>query len=338
MKRQTIALIIAIVGVLGLIYLLEEPTTPVERLAPLVKKNYPPAPELAGIAGYINTNNITLKDLVGKKVVLLDVWTYTCINCQRTLPYLTMWYNKYEDQGLEIIGIHSPEFEFEKKQENVERAVRKFNITYPVVLDNDHITWRALRNRYWPAKYLVDIDGYIVWSHFGEGSYDEAERKIQGLLLERKQQLGIKEDVTTTVSELPAAVDFTRIGTPEIYLGYDFTRGNFGNPEGLPEEETVTYTLPSRQLPNNVYLEGTWHVGPDHVRLESGAGKVVLTYTAKKANIVAAGNSTLATATKTFSVTEEDLYTPDEHDDYGTYHAEINVTGKGFRLYTFTFG
>src|SRR3989338_2998501 len=138
-------------------------------------KQYQLAKEITTPDGFINTDDkpIILNDLIGKKVILMDFWTYSCINCQRTTPYLNSWYEKYKDAGLEIIGMHTPEFDFEKKYENVEKAVKQFGIKYPVVLDNDRATWQAYKNYYWPHKYLIDIDGFIIYDHIGEGGYAE---------------------------------------------------------------------------------------------------------------------------------------------------------------------
>ncbi len=337
-------LVIAVIIIVGAILYLEQPAEDIERVAPAVqKKDGLPAPELAGISGYINTDNITIGELIGKKVILVDFWTYSCINCQRTLPYLTAWYEKYKDKGLEIIGVHSPEFAFEEKQENVQRAVDKFGITYPVVLDNDHATWRAFMNRYWPRKYLIDIDGYIVWDHAGEGAYDDAERKIQELLQERMERLGMEGTISEEPSDVKApTVEFGRIGTPEIYLGYAFTRGNFGNAEGLPRDKEVAYTIPSTTKNNAVYLEGTWFVDKDHVRLASDTGKVVLKYNAKNVNIVAAGKSEATVGVdgkelQNLMIDAEDLYSLAD-TEYGTHQLTLDITGAGFKLYTFTFG
>lgn len=304
------------------------------------------APELAGIAGYINAEPFALSELVGRKVILIDIWTYSCINCQRTLPYVTAWYEKYKGKGLEIVGVHSPEFDFEKKPENVRRAVEKFGITYPVVLDNDHATWNAWHNRYWPAKYLIDIDGHVAWYHFGEGAYDEAEQKIRAALAERAERLCLNETMNGLVSDVAAQrVEFEKIGTPEIYLGYTFSRGNFGNGQGLPAEETVKYALPSSFSKNNVYLEGEWYIAKDHAKLVSDSGKVVLKYNAKNANIVASsavgsGVTVLLDGEKTdtLGVEVEDLYTVVAGTDYGEHTLELGVSGAGFKLYTFTFG
>jgi len=145
-------------------------------------KRYPVARKIVQPAGFINTQDgesITVESLIGKKVILLDIWTYSCINCLRTLPYLTAWHEAYADQGLQIIGIHTPEFDFEKEIDNVQRAVEAGGIKYPVVLDNDRGTWNAYENSYWPRKYIIDIDGFIVYDHIGEGGYDETEAKAK---------------------------------------------------------------------------------------------------------------------------------------------------------------
>ncbi|MDE1843652.1 MAG: redoxin domain-containing protein, partial [Thaumarchaeota archaeon] len=155
------------------------------------ESQYPVAPDLVGISGYVNTTPEQLKTSMKDKVVLYDFWTYSCINCIRTFPYLKAWNEKYADKGLLIIGVHSPEFEFEKDINNVKMAVAKYGLTYPTVLDNDHSTWDAFGNRYWPAEYLTDSLGHIRHTQFGEGSYDETEKVIQQLLDERNQRLGL---------------------------------------------------------------------------------------------------------------------------------------------------
>lgn len=163
---------------------------------------YPLAPEIVDPNGFINTDGqpITLAQFKGKKVVLIDFWTYSCINCQRTIPYLNDWYKKYSDQGLEIIGISTPEFSFEKVQSNVQQAVTSLGIKYPVVLDNNMGTWNAYGNEYWPREYLVDIDGYIVHDHAGEGDYADTEQAIQQALAERDSRLGITATMPTVTA------------------------------------------------------------------------------------------------------------------------------------------
>src|SRR5918995_6098215 len=157
------------------------------------KSQFKKAPEFKGITSYINSNETKLSDLKGK-VVLVDFWTYSCINCIRTLPYLVDWNQKYSDKGLVIVGIHAPEFEFEKNINNVKQAVTRFGIEYPVLLDNDHRTWDAFQNSYWPRKYLVDSEGFIRYDHIGEGGYVETENAIRNLLAEQ----GGKQSISPT--------------------------------------------------------------------------------------------------------------------------------------------
>lgn len=318
-----------------------------------VKETFNRAPELQGIAGYINTDPIKLEDFKGK-VILVDFWTYTCINCIRTLPYLNSWYEKYSDDGLVIIGVHTPEFEFEKSYENVLSAVKKYNVKYPVVQDNDYKTWNAYQNKFWPTKYLIDIDGNIRYNHIGEGAYEETEKMIQEVLSERAKKNNV--EMTEEISKPQSAVDvdFRKIGTPEIYLGYKFARVDLGNEQGFEPEQTVDYKLPNTIVPNMVYLEGTWKNNPDHMELVSDTGKIVLFYSAKDVNIVAGQNSVLSIFLDGVSVgessgsdviinnkvlvREQTLYNIVSGNDYNSRLLEIDIEGKGFEIYTFTFG
>lgn len=350
--KNKLALIIVVLLVVSTIYYLQSTTPKVERkeLAMTVadkEGKYPKAIELVSPEGYINTDpNITIKSLIGKKVILVDFWTYSCINCIRTLPYLTSWHEKYKDQGLEIIGVHTPEFDFEADYNNLLRAVTKHGIKYPVVQDNHYQTWTAYQNRFWPHKYLIDIDGYIVYDHIGEGAYDETEKKIQELLAERANRLGIEMQMNETmVKPETASVEFEKIRSPEIYLGYQTTRGYFGNPEGFIPNEVVKYTLPANLEKNQVYLEGNWKNNPDNIEMAGTKGKIVLIYDAKLANIVASSSKPLTITTKldgkehrTIQITASDLYRAAEADDYGEHRLEINILSPGFRIYTFTFG
>jgi thiol-disulfide isomerase/thioredoxin len=161
------------------------------------KSQFKKAPEFEKVTGYINTKPISLTDLKGK-VVLVDFWTYSCINCIRTIPYLVDWNEKYADKGLVIVGVHAPEFEFEKNIDNVKDSVKRFGIKYPVIQDNDKGTWNAYENQYWPRKYLVDNEGYIRYDHIGEGGYAETERVIQALLHERNAELGLDTGLTSS--------------------------------------------------------------------------------------------------------------------------------------------
>ena len=190
-----------VIGITGYFMFLEKPqvdinnnlsTLPLNKpQIPADESTYPLAPDLIGIADYVNTTPDELKSAMKDKVVIYDFWTYSCINCIRTFPYLKAWNEKYADKGLLIIGIHSPEFEFEKDINNVKMAVAKYGLKYPVVLDNDHQTWQAFGNNYWPAEYITDYLGHIRHTHFGEGEYDQTEKVIQQLLDERAQRLGL---------------------------------------------------------------------------------------------------------------------------------------------------
>ena len=153
----------------------------IDSLSNMDKSKFKKAPELVGITNYLNTEQNELNTEIKGKVVLYDIWTYSCINCIRTLPYITAWHDKYSDQGLLVIGIHSPEFEFEKNSDNVKMAIEKYGITYPVVMDNDMKTWKAFENKYWPRKYIADHEGFLRYDHIGEGRYQETEKVIQKL-------------------------------------------------------------------------------------------------------------------------------------------------------------
>ena len=324
------------------------------------KSQFKKAPEFTGITSYINTNATELSDLKGK-VVLVDFWTYSCINCIRTLPYLVDWNHKYSDKGLVIVGVHSPEFEFEKNIDNVKQAVTRFGIKYPVLLDNDHGTWNAFQNSYWPRKYLVDSDGYIRYDHIGEGGYVETENAIKNLLSERSNQQGIEiSNINQTILTVPGAqsVDFNQIKTPELYFGYQYARAQLGNIEGFNPDKTVNYTIPTSNLKSNViYLQGLWKNNPDSMELVGPDGKIILSYSSKSVNIVAGGKGEISVKedgknTQTnnpfkgneldtegkLNIDGQRLYNIADHGDYGNHHIEINAKGSGFKLYTFTFG
>jgi thiol-disulfide isomerase/thioredoxin len=328
------------------------------------KSQFRKAPEFMDVSGYINTSPITLKDLKGK-VVLVDFWTYSCINCIRTLPYLVDWNAKYADKGLVIIGVHTPEFEFEKNMENVKAAVQKFGIKYPVFQDNDKGTWNAYDNRYWPRKYIIDSEGYIRYDHIGEGGYAETEKVIQTLLAERATLQGSQTlDINSSALSSPAniqSVDFSKVNSPELYFGYQFARDVLGSPEGFKPDQVVNYSIPSSDLKANViYLQGEWKNNPDNLELVGDSGKIALAYSAKSVNIVAGGsgqakvsedgiqsvsaNSTNSTRGSdldsggTVSIDGQRLYNIATHPNYGNHYIVLDVMGKGFQAYTFTFG
>jgi thiol-disulfide isomerase/thioredoxin len=317
------------------------------------KSQFKKAPELRGIAGYINADS-TLQEKIKGKVVLYDIWTYSCINCQRTLPYITAWDEKYSDQGLVIVGIHSPEFEFEKDINNVKLAVEKFGISYPVVLDNDKQIWDAFENRYWPRKYLADDEGYIRYDHIGEGAYDETEKIIQDLLEGRAKKLGLDVASAQPLVDIDEYKHGSR--TPELYFGYDFAfgRSQIGNSEGFRPNEQVTYTIPDKIHENNFYMEGTWKNLEDRMVLVSDSGRIILPYFAKEVNIVSGGNSELeilldgAKIPEHYSgadvqdgkamISDSTLYNLVKATESASHVLEIQAKQPGFEIYTFTFG
>lgn len=219
------------------------------------------APDIKSQGEWFNSEPLSLADLRGQ-VVLIDFWTYSCINCIRTLPYLKTWHDKYSDQGLVIIGVHAPEFEFEKSATNVAQAIADFELEYPVVQDNDFLTWRAYNNRYWPAKYLIDKSGRIRYQHFGEGKYNQTEQAIQELLSETGA------DVSSTTIDNPDYQISSR--TPETYLGY-LRLDSLSSPEGLTKDRLTSYTLPTNLATNTYALEGDWTITPEHSLSTAGA-------------------------------------------------------------------
>ncbi|HMK32242.1 MAG TPA: redoxin family protein, partial [Nitrosopumilaceae archaeon] len=318
------------------------------------ESNYPLAPDLVGIADYINTTPEDLKLKMKDKVVLYDFWTYSCINCIRTFPYLKAWNEKYADKGLLIIGVHSPEFEFEKDINNVKMAVEKYGIKYPVVLDSDHQTWGAFGNQYWPREYITDYQGYIRHDHIGEGNYDETEKIIQQLLDERSQHLGLNVTADQPLVDIQEH-QFSNFQTPELYFGYDFAQGRnyLGNSEGFNPDQTVTYSLPDQQNRDHYYLKGKWQNLPDSMKLVSDNGKIILSYYAKSVHIVAANESTLQilldgnpikpqdsgddVQNGTVHISENRLYNIVSASQVGQHTITI-LAKPGFQMFTFTFG
>ena len=259
----------------------------------------PVAPELAGIEAWINSQPTMIDDLRGK-VVLVDFWTYTCVNCIRTFPYLKIWHAKYVDDGLVILGVHAPEFDFEKKLENVQNAVALYGIGWGVALDNDFATWRAYRNQFWPAKYLIDKDGVIRYTHFGEGAYDETELKIRELL----EETGA--DLSRLDAALPSAqsIDPFYLDNPsarltrELYAGWDrgYPDRRFGTGYVAPPEyyaapdQVVSYEDPGRHRSHQIYLQGPWYNGEEsltHARETTDfEDYILLNFSAKSVNVV----------------------------------------------------
>lgn len=298
---------------------------------------YPKAPELVGIAGYLNTDGPITIDQYKGQVVLIDFWTYTCINCIRTLPFITSWDEKYRDEGLVIIGVHTPEFEFEKVKENVQSAIEKNGIRYPVVQDNDYLTWRAYKNRYWPRKYIIDHEGYVRYDHIGEGGYEETEKVIQNLLAE------MGNAVDKELTEEGAARPFRQL-TPELYAGHSFalSRDQDVANGGLSPGEAKEYVLPFELTDNAIHLEGEWMSNPDDLTA-IGKAAIVLPFTAAEVNIVADAPSPqtvqiLIDGSRTEKITIDDATLYNVYDDeYGDHILRIDVD-DGFSFNAFTFG
>ena len=236
----------------------------------------PQAPEVVGINAWINSQPLKISGLSGK-VVLVDFWTYTCVNCIRTFPYLKEWHAKYADDGLVILGVHTPEFKFEEKLENVRQAVKDNGIGWAVGLDNDYATWRAYKNRYWPAKYLIDKDGIIRYTRFGEGAYAETESKIRELLKESGADLSEPDsDIPNDQPLDPAFLeDPSARLTPELYLGwergcYDLLYkyiGYAGDQAHCRARDTlINHEDPGNHKENVIYLQGAWYTGPENLK------------------------------------------------------------------------
>ncbi|MDQ2973109.1 MAG: redoxin domain-containing protein [bacterium] len=238
------------------------------------------APEIQNIQSWINSDPQTLEKLKGK-VVLIDFWTYSCINCKRTQPYLNAWHDKYNDDGLVILGIHAPEFAFEKVTKNVEEAVKEAKIKYPVGLDNDFSTWRAYDNKFWPAKYLIDKNGLVRYTHFGEGEYEETESTIQALL----KEIGV--NVSDKLTEESGSTKTSSGQTPETYLSY--SRGErFANDDQFKGDETVEYSLKDNLSTHHWSFGGDWSIGEES-SLSGDNAQLRINYSAREVYLVMSG-------------------------------------------------
>ena len=242
------------------------------------------APDLVG--GYwVNSEPLNIADLRGK-AVLIDFWDFTCVNCIHTLPYVAEWHRRYARLGLAVVGVHAPEFSFAKELDGVKQAIASFHIESPVVMDNGYSIWQAYANRYWPAKYLVDKEGYIRFYHFGEGAYTETEAAIQMLLREIDPNVTLPEPMPPVRdSDAPGAVCY-RV-TPELYLGYQ--RGRIGNPAGYVPKQSAAYRDPGMHAEGYFYLDGEWRADEEHVMKPAGStgdSRLTIRYTAKEVNLV----------------------------------------------------
>ena len=320
---------------------------------------YTLAKEISQPSGFVNTPNnlpITISQYIGKKVILVDFWTYSCINCKRTQPYLNAWYDKYESKGLVIIGVHTPEFDFEKIHDNVLKAVTKENIKYPVVQDNDYATWSAYGNQYWPRKYLIDMAGYVVYDKIGEGGYDETEKKIQNLLTERSKILGVNTQIDSGMSAPADAVTTIQTQSPETYFGSSrnqYLANGKGGVNGVQN-----FILPTQFDLNSLYLGGSWNVLGQEADAKSDVS-IVYKFNAKEVYFVAGsvnangsdievlldgksviqkGKDVITSGGKTtVHVTNDTLYHLIDLPQPGEHTLEIR--GKaGLKGFTFTFG
>ena len=240
-------------------------------------------PSLSGTTTWLNSPPLTAAGLHGK-VVLIDVWTYTCINWLRTLPYVRAWAEKYKNQGLVVIGVHSPEFGFEKDLDNVRRAAKDMRVDYPIAVDNDFAIWRALKNQYWPALYIADAQGRIRHHQFGEGGYDQSETVIQQLLSEAGTGGG-GQRVAVDAHGIEVAADWDNLKSPENYVGYARTE-NFASPGGSVRDQDRAYTAPARLGLNQWALAGNWKMSNQATSLTKANGRIVYRFHARDLHLV----------------------------------------------------
>jgi thiol-disulfide isomerase/thioredoxin len=235
-------------------------------------------PSLGGATGWLNAEPLGPAELCGH-IVLVDFWTLTCINWLRTEPYIRAWSQVYRDDGLIVIGVHTPEFSFEHELDRVRQATKDMAIDYPVAADNDYAIWSAFDNNYWPALYFVDRDGIIRDQHFGEGRYEESERVIQ-------RMLGVERELVSVEGlGVEAEADWDNLRTPETYLGYERS-DQFASPNGATLEERVAYELPERLRLNRWALAGEWTIGGEKVVLERADGSIAYRFHARDAHLV----------------------------------------------------
>ncbi len=313
-----------------------------------------PMPPLDGATHWLNSDPLASGDLRGK-VVLIDFWTYSCINCLRTLPYVKAWEEKYRDQGLVVIGVHTPEFAFEKDLGNVQRQIDRLGISYPVAIDNDYGVWRAFSNRFWPAHYFIDAEGNIRHWRFGEGGYEESERVIQELLAEAGNPTpgdGLVEVDRDGVAKPP---DLLQVFSPETYIGYERAENFLGT---MGRDLSQEYSVPETLSLNQWGLEGQWTVGPEAATLDAASGGIVFRFYARDLNLVLGSDQ----GPVDFRVTVDGQPPGEDHgldvdaegfgtvSEHGLYQLvreagavtdrlfEIQFFGRGVSAYAFTFG
>ena len=352
------------------------PTTPEPTPNPTSPAG-PLAPELVGTQEWVNSDPLTIEGLRGK-IVLVDFWTYTCVNCIRTLPYLKVWHSKYADDGLVILGVHTPEFRFEHDIDNVRQAVSDYSLTYPIVQDNNFDTWDAFNNRYWPAKYLIDQNGVIRYQHYGEGAYAETEAMIRELL----QETGVNVSAITPLLAPDQDLDFAfknNIGaeiTAELYGGYErscslyslYSNSYIAAPDYCKsKDQVVEYTDDGSRKAHALYLQGPWLAGKESLRHARDTNDyedyMALRFAAKSVNVVLTpeqeetfkvlvklDDEYLNEFNKGEDVVIEDdgksylivdkprLYAVVEAPEYGAYELELSSNSSDFAVFAFTFG
>jgi len=240
-------------------------------------------PSLAGAQQWLNSDPLTIEGLKGK-VVLIDFWTYSCINCLRAIPYVRAWAEKYRDHGLVVIGVHAPEFAFERNVDNVKKAIATLGIRYPVAIDNDYKIWRAFDNEYWPAHYFIDASGRVRHHHFGEGDYAESERVIQKLLVDAGSKDVPTDIASVDASGAEAASDSADVKSPETYIGYDRS-DRFVSPGGVVQDTSHSYAAGAPQL-NEWSLTGRWTIGNERAQLDEMDGSIIYRFHARDLHLV----------------------------------------------------
>jgi cytochrome c biogenesis protein CcdA/thiol-disulfide isomerase/thioredoxin len=314
--------------------------------------------DLSGATAWINSPPLSLTSLRGK-VVLIDFWTYSCINCLRSLPYIKAWNEKYKDSGLVIIGVHTPEFPFEKDEDNVRKAVRDLGVTYPVTMDNDYRIWRSFNNEYWPAHYFIDANGKVRYHHFGEGAYDESENWIRGLLEEANHKPLTTTSTQVAASGAEVASNAGDVQSPETYIGYHRAQ-NFASPEGFNQNEPQIYTAPANLKLNDWALTGKWQDERQIATSLAPASAIVYRFHARDLHLVLgpshAGKPVRFRVTLDGKAPGADHGTDIDADGYGTVTEDrlyqlvrqqgaiqertfrIEFLTPGVQAYSFTFG
>jgi cytochrome c biogenesis protein CcdA/thiol-disulfide isomerase/thioredoxin len=284
-------------------------------------------PSLDGAVSWLNSQPLST-DLLRGKVVLIDFWTYSCINCLRAIPYVEAWAQKYQDAGLVVIGVHTPEFAFEKDQSNVRKAVQDLKLTYPVAVDSNYGIWKAFNNQYWPAHYFIDARGTVRYHHFGEGGYEESESVIRALLQEKKANLPAATYVDVKATGAQAPPNLRDVQSPETYVGFQ-RQENYISPEAIQKNKAAMYTAPIRARVNQWGLVGQWNVREENAALVSSPGKIVFRFHARDLHLVLGPGSSRTPVR--FRV-RLDGATP--LDDRGAdVDAQGSGTVSGYRLY-----